>query len=101
MAIFARCICAHLSCTPRLSFDEERMILDTDVRLICVPRIESETIIFYRSDREPASNVLDCRRKWRRSSSCLKIYGILPDGDSCFMNDRNFDAAASDIIADR
>lgn len=23
-----------------------------------------------------------------------------PDGDSCFMNDRNFDAAASDIIAD-
>lgn len=31
----------------------------------------------------------------------LKIYGVLPDGDSCFMNDRDFDAAPSDIIADR
>lgn len=29
-----------------------------------------------------------------------KFMDCPPDGDSCFMNDRNFDAAASDIIAD-
>lgn len=82
------------------SFDEEQTIADIDVKLVCFLQMKHEIIIFYRSG--PPSQMFQTTEENRGAVvSCLKIYGVLPDGDSCFMNDRNFDAATSDIIADR
>lgn len=95
----------RLPCTRSLaSLTKERwMILNVDgeTEIKCSWMV---VIIFYRSSDgvTGAANVSGPPGgKWRRSRFPLEnLWTSLPDGDSCFMNDRNFDAAASDIIAD-
>lgn len=69
------------------SFDEEQTIADIDVKLVCFLQMKHEIIIFYRSG--PTSQMFQTTEENGGTVvSCLKIYGVLPDGDSCFMNDR-------------